>query len=78
MKTTVEESIKVMNDFDTNDDQQLDRNEFALFVARFSNVLDADMHEMVDFMIVTSAMKENSETEKKYIQSIGESDIYYW
>jgi hypothetical protein len=74
----VEESIKVMNDFDTNDDQQLDRNEFALFVARFSSVLDADMHEMVDFMIVTSAMKENSETEKKYIQSIGESDIYYW
>jgi Ca2+-binding EF-hand superfamily protein len=74
----VEESIKVMNDFDTNDDQQLDRNEFALFVARFSNVLDADMHEMVDFMIVTSAMKENSETEKKYIRSIREYDIYRW
>lgn len=74
----MEESIKVMNDFDTDGDQTLDRNEFACFVTRFAYQLEADFHEMVDFMIVTSAMKENSETERRYIKSIGASDVYYW
>ena len=64
--------------FDTNSDQQLDPKEFALFVTKFTNTCGADLHKMLDFMIVTSVLKENSEAEQKFIASIGASDIYYW
>jgi hypothetical protein len=74
----VDESIKVLTTFDTNSDEKLDRNEFAFFVAKFSNTLGADMHEIIDFMIVTTALKESSECEEKYIKSIGACDIYLW
>ena len=78
MDKTVEESIKVMTEFDVDGNQKLDRNEFALFVAKFSSMLGSDVHDMIDFMIVTTALKDNSESEEKYIKSIGASDIYYY
>ena len=68
----------MMKNFDTDSDDSLDRNEFALFVVTFANTLGTDLHEMIDFMIVASALKDNSEDEKKYIKSLTASDIYYW
>ena len=78
LNTTVEESIKVMNAFDTNADQKLDQKEFALFIARFAETCGANLSGMIDFMIVASALKNNSDSEQKYIKSISASDIYYW
>lgn len=78
LQQTVDEAITVMKSFDTNSDDSLDRDEFALFVVKFASALGADLHEMVDFMIVASALKDNSEEEKKYIKSLTASDIYYW
>ena len=51
LNTTVEESIKVMNAFDTNADQKLDQKEFALFIARFAETCGANLSGMIDFMI---------------------------
>ena len=67
-----------MNAFDSNSDSKLDLNEFALFIAKFAKTCGASLSGMIDFMIVTSALKNNSESEQKYIQSITASDIYYW
>ena len=61
LNTTVEESIKVLNAFDTNADQSLDHKEFALFITQFVKTCGADLSEMIDFMIVTSALKDSKE-----------------
>jgi hypothetical protein len=78
LEKTVGESIKVINDFDTDGDQKLDRHEFALFVARFTEACEADLDEMIDFMIVTSALKDNSASCEQYILSLSAPHVYDW
>jgi hypothetical protein len=75
---TAEETMKVMTAFDTNSDQKLSFKEFALFVEEFTKTCGADVNDMIDFMIVTSALKENSDQEKRYIQSLGSGVVGYW
>lgn len=67
---TLEESVAAMLQFDENDDQRLDRTEFAIFLAKFSSKVGVDLHELIDFMVVTSALKDNDEAEKEYVNSI--------
>jgi len=78
MEETVEQCIKAFDAFDTNSDEKLDRDEFPRFIAQFARMACSDLSELIDFMIVTSALKENKESEEKYIKSIGASDLYYW
>ena len=68
-----------MTTYDSNEDSKLDINEFALFIEEFTKTCGADhVNDMIDFMIVTSALKENSEQEKRYIQSMGSGIVGYW
>jgi hypothetical protein len=68
--TTVEETMAAMVSFDTNHDQRLDRKEFAEFLVHFAEVSDVSLSELIDFMVVTSSLRDNSEAEAKYIASI--------
>lgn len=70
MDATLEESVAAMLQFDENDDQQFDRTEFAIFLTKFSSTVGVDLHELIDFMVVTSALKDNDEAEKEYVDSI--------
>ena len=78
LNTTVEETLSVLNAFDTTSDQKLNPEEFALFITKFAKTTGANLSGMIDFMIVASALKHNSVSEQKYIQSITTSDLYYW
>jgi hypothetical protein len=68
---TVEESISTMITFDANNDGKLDKAEFAHFMEQLAISSDVEMNEVLDFMVVTSAMKENSTEERRYIEYIG-------
>ncbi len=68
--TTVEETMAAMVAYDTNNDQKLDRKEFAEFLIHFAEASDVALSELIDFMVVTSSLRDNSEAEAKYISSI--------
>ena len=53
------------------DDQKLDRIEFAVFLAKYAQAAEIDLHELIDFMVVASALKDNSNAEMAYIKRIG-------
>ena len=78
LNTTVEETLSVLTAFSSNADQKLTVQEFALFITKFAKTTGANLSGMIDFMIVASALKHNSASEQKYIQSITTSDLYYW
>jgi hypothetical protein len=67
---TLEEGLAAMLSFDENQDQMLDRREFATFLARFAKAAHVPLHELIDFMVVTSAVKDNSQVERAYIDSV--------
>jgi len=62
--------VEAMLTFDENNDQKLDRKEFATLLAQFSHAAKVQLHELIDFMVVTSAVKDNSEIERAYIDSV--------
>lgn len=79
IRDTVTESIRVMTAFDKNNDEKLDRKEFADFIKKFASMLElSNLGSLIDFMLVTQSLKKNSEAETAYINSIKASDIYYW
>eukprot|EP00542_Grammatophora_oceanica_P020638 CAMPEP_0194047640 /NCGR_PEP_ID=MMETSP0009_2-20130614/25089_1 /TAXON_ID=210454 /ORGANISM="Grammatophora oceanica, Strain CCMP 410" /LENGTH=514 /DNA_ID=CAMNT_0038693309 /DNA_START=184 /DNA_END=1728 /DNA_ORIENTATION=- len=67
---TVEESVEAFLAFDDNNDQVLDRQEFATLLAQFARAARVPLHELIDFMVVTSAVKDNSSVEQAYIESV--------
>lgn len=71
ISNTVEECVSAMLAFDTNDDAKLDMQEFAGFLVRFAKTSNVSVSELVDFMIVTSALKDNDMAEQDYIEAIG-------
>lgn len=68
--TTLDEMMAAMIAFDRNNDQKLDRKEFAEFLCSFAEASDVSLSELLDFMVVTSSLRDNSEAEEKYIASI--------
>lgn len=71
ISNTVEECVSAMLAFDTDDDAKLDVQEFAGFLVRFAKTCNVSIQELVDFMIVTSALKDNDDAERDYIEAIG-------
>jgi len=67
---TLEESIKAISSFDSDSDGKLSREEFARLVTTFAKAAGVSPHELIDFMVVTSAVKDNSTVEKAYIKSV--------
>ena len=77
LEATVDETASIMSSFDISHDGGLHREEFAVFVIKFATLLRSDLNDMIDFMIVTTALKENTEAEKKYMNAVGSGHIYH-
>jgi len=69
---TVDESISAMLAFDSDKNGQLDRGEFAHFLAKFAKTAHTALDELIDFMVVQSALRDNDEAEKAYVKALGE------
>ena len=72
LATTVEESISTMLAFDADKNGILDRGEFAQFLSLFAKTALTELDELIDFMVVQSALKDNDEAEKVYVKTLGE------
>uniref|UniRef100_A0A7S1Y6T5 EF-hand domain-containing protein n=1 Tax=Grammatophora oceanica TaxID=210454 RepID=A0A7S1Y6T5_9STRA len=70
MEESVERAALAMIGFDEDKDQKLDPVEFAKALLAFSKAAEIDVHEVIDFMVVTSVMEENSPEEEAYIKAI--------
>ena len=62
--------MQAISSFDDNNDGKLSREEFAKMVITFAKSASVSPHELIDFMVVTSAVKDNSTVEKAYIKSV--------
>ncbi|KAL7556119.1 hypothetical protein ACA910_020202 [Epithemia clementina (nom. ined.)] len=76
LSTTVDEAVALMEAFDLDQDQKLNLKEFVVFLVQFANLAATDLDEMLDFMIVTAALKENDEAELKFLKALAEGDVY--
>jgi len=70
LDTTVEDSIAALMKADKNNDNQLDHDEFASLLFRWAYKMNVDLHELIDFMVVRSALKDNDAEEKQYVQTV--------
>lgn len=76
MDESTDRAAAVMIGFDEDANNKLDQSEFARVLVNFAKTLDVDLHEMIDFMCVTSALRDNTDYEKAYAsaKSIHSSD----
>jgi hypothetical protein len=72
MDSTVDDTVAAMMSFDSDGDQQLDKEEFARFLVQFAASSNVPVSDLIDFMVVSSSLKNNSEAEANYIASIKE------
>mmetsp|Transcript_9613 Transcript_9613/g.14086 ORF Transcript_9613/g.14086 Transcript_9613/m.14086 type:complete len:562 (-) Transcript_9613:233-1918(-) len=77
MKTTnlvamTEESLFTMLEFDKDENQKLDKDEFAHLLVKFAKKANKSVHELIDFLAVISVVSENEEKEEEYIKSISD------
>jgi len=70
MKKTAEETMQVMSAFDKNQDGQLHKRDFASFIVNFAKSAGLQLIDLLDFMIVVCALKENTAAEEEYMSSI--------
>lgn len=55
---------------DRDNDNHLNRREFATVIFKFADASGMDLHRLVDFMVVHSALKDSSSKEKAYLKSL--------
>jgi hypothetical protein len=75
---TLDQSLEFLNAFDKNHDGTLSREEFTKLVLTFAKRAHVSSHDLIDFMVVTSAFKDHSHIEQAYIKATRErsSDRY--
>jgi Ca2+-binding EF-hand superfamily protein len=70
LDATVSESLDAVIAFDQDGDGQLDKKEFGDLLRRFAAVSGVGMHELLDFMLIQSAMIDTDNKEKAYIAAM--------
>jgi Ca2+-binding EF-hand superfamily protein/Arc/MetJ-type ribon-helix-helix transcriptional regulator len=73
IEESVQQAALTMLAFDENSDQKLDRVEFALAITNYAKALEADPLDLIDFMVVVSALGDDDATEKAYLKAIAPS-----
>jgi Ca2+-binding EF-hand superfamily protein len=69
---SIQRAAQALLAFDDDGNQKLDREEFAHALTKFAKAADVDIHEFIDFLVVTSALSENDVIESAYIHAISE------
>jgi len=70
----MEETTHVIHTFNKNADGKLNKQEFATFIVNFASTANIELVDMLDFMIVVSALKDNTEAEQEYLKAIGRGE----
>jgi len=67
---SVDDACAIFNMFDDNEDQKLDFSEFASFIEEYGKQTGADIHGLLDCMIVTTALNKNKREDVEFIRLI--------
>lgn len=80
MKRIVKESEHVMSTFDKSSTGMLNKQEFASFIVNFAKSVNLELIDLLDFMLVVEALKDNAEAEKEYMNIVkAQTNKYkYW
>jgi Ca2+-binding EF-hand superfamily protein len=70
LDTAVSESADAVVAFDQDGDGQLDKKEFGDLLRKFAAVSGVGMHELLDFMLIQSAVVDTDNKEKAYIAAM--------
>jgi len=73
MDQTAEESAQVMKAFDLNHDGKLGHHEFSSFIVNFASRAGMELLDLMDFMIVVMALKDNTAAQEEYVSQIRRS-----
>jgi hypothetical protein len=69
----VQRAALVILSFDEDGDQKLNRMEFAITIVKYAKAVDVGVHDLVDFMCVSSVLADDDEFEKAYVKAIAPS-----
>jgi len=64
---TIEDTVALIAHVDKDQDQQLDLQEYAAFIATLASTLDTDINELVSYLAVELALRDNCEMEEAYV-----------
>jgi hypothetical protein len=67
---SIQRAAQALLAFDDDGNQKLDRKEFARALTKFAKAAEVDIHEFIDFLVVTSALSENDVIESAYIHAV--------
>jgi Ca2+-binding EF-hand superfamily protein len=70
VEITLDDTVRAIRSFDDNGDAKLDRAEFRHMLSLFAVKTKIPLHELIDFMVVTSALKDNDDGLMAYIASV--------
>ena len=70
MDTTVNHAIEVMLAIDDSTDQAISRQEFATFCVKFAKAAQIDLFELIDFMLVRTILRDDSEADLAYLDKV--------
>mmetsp|Transcript_20994 Transcript_20994/g.35789 ORF Transcript_20994/g.35789 Transcript_20994/m.35789 type:complete len:217 (-) Transcript_20994:52-702(-) len=66
----IEQTVRLMVRFDQDGDQRLNQEEFCLAMQQFAHTMYISLHELIDFMVVESALRDNNERDEQYVQNL--------
>ncbi|CAB9512864.1 Stress-induced-phosphoprotein 1 [Seminavis robusta] len=67
---SVQRAALAMLAFDQDGNQKLDKEEFAHALTKFARGIEVDLHELIDFLVIVSALSDNDPMESAYIKAI--------
>lgn len=70
LDTTISESIRAMFAADLNGDNRLDQKEFVQLLSIFATASGVALHQVVDFLVVEIALRDDDEKEREYIEEL--------
>lgn len=73
LESTMETAMATVVTFDADADAKLDETEFAVALVKIAKEVEIDLHDLVDFLVVVSALKDADTAEEKFIQSHSKS-----
>jgi Ca2+-binding EF-hand superfamily protein len=69
IETTVQETLDSILAVDQNQDKKLDRRDFADLIMRLAHAKGADIHRLVDYLVIQNIMREDVAEDKEYINT---------
>ena len=66
---TVDTTLDALQSCDEDNDNLLNRKEFAILLRRLATSTRVDLHRLIDFMVVQTALKDVSDKEQAYLET---------